>query len=71
MIATKRRVLMYHLKKHLIHAVFLLAMVLALQASNIAMSGLAVVGVVLATLASLELGLWIIHRRDALKAVSS
>lgn len=54
-----------HLKKHLIHAAFLLAMVAAVRTSGLAMSAIGVVAVVVLSIGVLEAGLWIIHRRHA------
>jgi hypothetical protein len=54
-----------HLKKHLIHAVFLLAMVLAVRTSELAVSTTGVVIAVVLSIGLLEVGLWLIRRRDA------
>lgn len=60
---------MSHLKKHLIHALFVLAMALAVRASDLVISGIALAGVIVLTLVALELGLWIIDRRAQRAAI--
>lgn len=60
---------MYHLKKHLIQGLFLLAMAMTANAADLAISGWALLGIVVLILAAVELGLWIIHRRETPNAV--
>jgi hypothetical protein len=54
-----------HLRKHLIHGLFLVAIAVAVQASGLAISALGVVVAVVVSLVLLEAGLWVIHRRHA------
>ncbi len=54
-----------HLRKHLIHGLFLLAFALAVRTAGIDLGAIAVVGIVVLTLGLLEAGLWLIHRREA------
>ena len=54
---------MDHMKKHLIHGLFLLAMAVAVSVSDFTISAVALVGVVVLSIVLLEVGLWLIHRR--------
>lgn len=53
-----------HLRKHLVQGLFLLAMVLTVRSSGLAIGSLGLLAVVVLSLGLLEIGLRFIHRRD-------
>ncbi len=54
-----------HIGKHLIHLVFMVAMLAVFRFSDIQMSMVAFMVLILGSIAMLEAGLWVIHRREA------
>ena len=53
-----------HIGKHLIHLVFMVTMLVAFRALDIQMSMVTFMALVLGSIAMLEAGLWVIHRRE-------
>lgn len=53
-----------HLGKHVIHLVFMVAMFAAFRAAEFPVSTVTFMVLVLGSLAMLEAGLWVIHRRE-------
>lgn len=53
-----------HLGKHAIHLVFMVTMLVAFRAVDFQVSMVAFMVLVLGSIAMLEAGLWVIHRRE-------
>ena len=53
-----------HLGKHLIHLVFMVTMLVAFRATDVQMSMVAFMPLILGSITMLEAGLWVIHRRE-------
>lgn len=53
-----------HLGKHLIHLVFMVTMLVAFRALDMQVSMITFMALVLGSIAILEGGLWVIHRRE-------
>ena len=51
-----------HLGKHLIHLVFMVTMLVAFRATDVQMSMVTFMALILGSIAMLEAGLWVIHR---------
>ena len=54
-----------HIGKHLIHLVFMVAMLIAFRAVDFQVSTVTFMALVLGSIAMLEAGLWFIHREHA------
>lgn len=63
------KVLLNHMGKHAIHLVFMLTMLVAFRVTDVPVSMITFMVLVLGSIAMLEAGLWVIHRRD--KAVEA
>lgn len=54
-----------HIGKHLIHLVFMVTMLVAFKAMDFEVSMVTFMALILGSIALLEAGLWVIHRREA------
>ncbi|HET8931659.1 MAG TPA: hypothetical protein VFN21_13445 [Acidimicrobiales bacterium] len=58
------KVLLDHMGKHAIHLVFMVTMLVAFRVADVPVSMITFMVLVLGSIAMLEAGLWVIHRRD-------
>jgi hypothetical protein len=59
---------MHHLSRHLVHVVLIVSALVVLRVADVELGTLALVSLLAVCLALFEGGMWVIHRRDAVRS---